>query len=83
MTTGSLNPTNLTALNAKVTGDNGAPFAALLQPKHQAANIAAVASTAATSTTPFGYAEAQANAIVTNINAIRTALINAGIMKAS
>lgn len=32
------------------------------------ASMAAVATTAATSTTPFGYAEAQANAIVTQVN---------------
>lgn len=32
---------------------------------------AAVDDTAATSTTPFGYAEAQANAIVANVNALR------------
>ena len=31
----------------------------------------AVATTAATDSTPFGYAEAQANAIVANINALR------------
>lgn len=31
----------------------------------------AVATTAATDTTPFGYAEAQANALVTNINTLR------------
>jgi hypothetical protein len=31
----------------------------------------AVATTGATSSTPFGYAEAQANAIVTNVNALR------------
>jgi hypothetical protein len=31
----------------------------------------AVATTAATDSTPFGYAEAQANAIVANLNAVR------------
>ena|SRR3972149_456216 len=45
------------------------------------ASQAAVATTAATSTTPFGYAEAQANAIVTLLNEIRSALITAGIIK--
>jgi UDP-N-acetyl-D-mannosaminuronic acid transferase (WecB/TagA/CpsF family) len=44
---------------------------------------AAVAATAATSTTPFGYAEAQANAIVTLLNEIRAALIAVGIIKGS
>lgn len=37
---------------------------------HANATAAAVATTGATSTTPFGYAEAQANAIVTNLNAV-------------
>lgn len=36
---------------------------------------AAVAATAATSTVPFGFAEAQANAIVTNVNALRVDVI--------
>lgn len=44
---------------------------------------AAVATTAATSTTPFGYAEAQANAIVTLLNEIRATLVAFGIMKGS
>lgn len=35
----------------------------------------AVAGTAATSTTPFGYAQAQADAIVTNVNALRVDLL--------
>lgn len=35
----------------------------------------AVAGTAATSTSPFGYAEAQANAIVANVNALRVDLL--------
>lgn len=52
-------------------------------PVVQAATMAAVASTAATSSSPFGFAEAQANAIVANLNAIRTALINKGIIAAA
>lgn len=41
----------------------------------------AVATTGATNTTPFGYTTAaQANAIVTLVNNIRTALVNNGIM---
>lgn len=35
-----------------------------------AATSAAVASTAATSSTPFGYAQAQADAIVSNLNKV-------------
>lgn len=42
---------------------------------------AAVAATAATDTTPFGYSEAQANAIVTLLNEIRAALVAKGIIK--
>lgn len=42
---------------------------------------AAVATTAATSTSPFGFAEAQANAIVTLVNELRAALVAAGIIK--
>ncbi len=38
---------------------------------HGTPTAAAVVTTAATSSTPFGYAEAQANAIVTAINALR------------
>lgn len=48
------------------------------------ASQAAVATTAATQTTPWGFTtQAQADAIVTLVNAIRTALVNVGIMKGS
>ena len=39
----------------------------------------ATATTAATSTTPFGFSEAQANALVAEVNALRTALTNLGL----
>jgi UDP-N-acetyl-D-mannosaminuronic acid transferase (WecB/TagA/CpsF family) len=42
---------------------------------------AAVTTTAATSTTPFGYSEAQANAIVALVNEMRAALVALGIIK--
>jgi UDP-N-acetyl-D-mannosaminuronic acid transferase (WecB/TagA/CpsF family) len=42
---------------------------------------AAVTTTAATSTTPFGYSEAQANAIVALVNEMRAALVAVGIIK--
>jgi hypothetical protein len=42
---------------------------------------AAVITTAATSTTPFGYSEAQANAIVTLVNELRASLVAVGIIK--
>ena len=43
---------------------------------------AAVTTTAATSTTPYGFAAAaQADAIVTLVNEIRATLVAAGIMK--
>jgi hypothetical protein len=45
---------------------------------------AAVATTAATNSSPYGFTTAaQADAIVTLVNAIRTALVNTGIMKGS
>lgn len=47
------------------------------------ASQAAVATTAATSTTPFGYTEAQANAIIALLNEIRAALVEKGIIKGS
>ena len=42
---------------------------------------AAVATTAATDSTPFGFAEAQANAIVALVNELRAALVEKGIIK--
>lgn len=45
---------------------------------------AAVGTTSATNSSPYGYATAaQADAIVTLVNALRTACINAGIIKGS
>lgn len=45
---------------------------------------AAVATTGATNTTPYGYStSAQANAIVTLVNEIRATLVEKGIMKGS
>jgi len=43
--------------------------------------INTVVTTAATSTTPFGYSEAQANAIVTALNAIIEVLRDKGIIQ--
>lgn len=73
------------AADGAVLGQSASDKVALhgAAPVAQAANIAAVASTAATSSTPFGFSEAQANAIVSNLNAIRTALINKGIIAAA
>lgn len=46
------------------------------------ANQAAVATTAAASSSPWGFSTStQANAIVTLVNEIRTSLIAAGVMK--
>jgi len=46
------------------------------------ANQAAVATTAAVSSSPWGFSTStQANAIVTLVNEIRTSLIAAGVMK--
>lgn len=42
---------------------------------------AAVADTGATNITPYGYTEAQANAIVSLVNELRAALVEKGIIK--
>lgn len=42
---------------------------------------AAVVTTGATDSTPFGYTEAQANAIVALVNEMRSTLVNLGLMK--
>lgn len=49
-------------------------------PVVQAATIAAVATTAATSTSPFGFTEAQANAIISGLNSCVAALKNLGVI---
>lgn len=64
------NPSNLTAVTAKVF-DNGASPIKIMQPAHQATNIVTLTATNVTSTT----------LVATTINSIITALINAGIVK--
>jgi uncharacterized protein YkwD len=44
---------------------------------------AAVATTAATSSSPFGFSEAQANAIVALVNELRASLVASGLIKGS
>lgn len=44
---------------------------------------AAVATTAATSSTPFGFSEAQANAIVALVNELRATMVALGLHKGS
>jgi len=44
---------------------------------------AAVATTASTNSTPYGYAQTQADGIVTLLNEIRATLVAAGLMKGS
>lgn len=53
----------------------------IIQPA--SANQAAVATTAATNTTPYGYTQAQADGIITLLNEIRLQLVNVGIIKGS
>jgi hypothetical protein len=67
-----------TAVGQKLGFHNATPVA-----QRSGAAQAAVAETAATSSTPFGYAEAQANAIVTLVNELRAALVEKGIIKGS
>ena len=65
-----------TAITQKLGFYNATP---IVQPA--AAAQAAVATTGATSSTPFGYTEAQANAIVALVNEMRSTLVNLGLMK--
>ena len=51
-------------------------------PVVQASALTAVTTTASTTTTPYGYTSTQADAIVTAVNAIITALKNCGITAA-
>ncbi len=44
---------------------------------------AAVATTSATNVAPYGYAQAQADAIVTLVNELRAALVEKGLIKGS
>jgi len=47
------------------------------------ADQAAVATTAPTNSSPYGYSQAQATAIITLVNELRAALVAAGIIKGS
>ena len=68
-----------TATTQKLGFWNATP---VVQPS--AAAQAAVATTAATNTTPYGYSTAaQADGIITLLNEIRTVLVNTGLMKGS
>lgn len=49
--------------------------------KRVGAAQAAVPTDAATDSTPFGFSEAQANAIVTLVNELRAALVAVGLIK--
>lgn len=54
------------------------------QTTNQATYVAAVITTAATSTTPFGFATAaQADNLVSLVNSMRAAMIAQGMMKSS
>ena len=65
---------------AKLVGFHGTAATA----QRASANQAAVVNTASTQTTPFGFStNTQADAIVTLVNEIRTALINKGLIKGS
>ncbi len=80
--TESNNPTNLDALTAK-RWDNGGEFpGGLLQPKHQIElTNDAPADTAATSSTPYGFAQDQADDLIATVRELRAALIAVGICK--
>lgn len=68
-----------TATTQKLGFHNATPTA-----QASGAAQAAVATTTATNTTPYGYStQAQANAIVTLLNEIRSVLVAKGLMKGS
>jgi uncharacterized protein YkwD len=81
--------------NVKTSGLNGTKISTTASQKiafhgstpviqRTSASQAAVATTAATQTTPYGYTTAaQANAIVTLVNELRAALVEKGIIKGS
>lgn len=76
----STNPSNLAALPAKQMENRGS-FAAILQPvnRYELTNDGPIA-TAATTTTPFGFATGdQADDLVTTVNQIRAGLIALGL----
>ena len=65
-----------TATTQKIGFYNATPIT-----RPEGAAQAAVATTGATNSTPFGYTEAQANAIVALVNEMRSVLVNLGLMK--
>lgn len=67
-----------TATTQKLGFYNATPIA-----QRSGAAQAAVVGTAATNSSPYGYSQAQADAIVTLLNEIRTTLVNLGLMKGS
>jgi hypothetical protein len=50
-------------------------------PQRSAAAQAAVATTAPTNSSPYGYSQAQATAIITLLNEMRATLVGLGLMK--
>jgi hypothetical protein len=75
-------PSNLPAETAKKVSNGASEGTKLLQTNEQTELTSDTpAATAATSSSPFGYTEAQANAILTNVREMRAALIAAGIVK--
>lgn len=80
ITVGSTNGTQIATANTQKLGFWGAT--AIVRPSGAAQ--AAVATTAATNTTPYGYTTAaQADGVITLLNEIRNVLVNTGLMKGS
>lgn len=74
------NPANAFPSSPPKVFDDGAG-AVFFQPKNMTVRTTGVITTAATSTTPFGFATAaQADAIVATVNAMYAALLSAGIV---
>lgn len=75
------NPTNLPPQTRKRVSNGTDDFKLLQDDEQTELTSDTPAATAATNSSPFGYSEAQANAILTNLREIRQALIDVGIVK--
>lgn len=79
--TANANPSNIPANTLKRVSNGTGDFKLLQDDEQFELTSNTPAATGATSTTPFGFAEAQANAIVANVREMRAAMIAAGICK--
>lgn len=79
--TANANPSNLGAITAK-TLDDGTDMAAMLNPANQIElTNNGPAATAATASTPYGFAQDQADDLLTTVIQLRAGLITLGLFK--